>query len=202
MYLLFKRLFDILFGVCGLVLLLPVCAILKIALLFTGDRGKLLYQQERVGKDGRIIKIYKFRSMVVDAQEQLEELLKDEHYRREWEETQKIEDDPRITKIGHYLRKTSLDELPQLLNVIKGDMSLVGPRPLVPGELQLHGGSPLYWQVKPGITGWWACHGRSDINYKERLEMEYYYVNNCSLKLDIICIYKTVIAVLEQKGAK
>ena len=202
MYLLFKRLFDILFGVCGLVLLLPVCAILKIALLFTGDRGKLLYQQERVGKDGRIIKIYKFRSMVVDAQEQLEELLKDEHYRREWEETQKIEDDPRITKIGHYLRKTSLDELPQLLNVIKGDMSLVGPRPLVPGELQLHGGCPLYWQVKPGITGWWACHGRSDINYKERLEMEYYYVNNCSLKLDIICIYKTVIAVLEQKGAK
>ena len=202
MYLLFKRLFDILFGVCGLVLLLPVCAILKIALLFTGDRGKLLYQQERVGKDGRIIKIYKFRSMVVDSQEQLEELLKDEHYRREWEETQKIEDDPRITKIGHYLRKTSLDELPQLLNVIKGDMSLVGPRPLVPGELQLHGGSPLYWQVKPGITGWWACHGRSDINYKERLEMEYYYVNNCSLKLDIICIYKTVIAVLEQKGAK
>lgn len=202
MYLLFKRLFDILFGVCGLVLLLPVCAILKIVLLFTGDRGKLLYQQERVGKDGRIIKIYKFRSMVVDSQEQLEELLKDEHYRREWEETQKIEDDPRITKIGHYLRKTSLDELPQLLNVIKGDMSLVGPRPLVPGELQLHGGSPLYWQVKPGITGWWACHGRSDINYKERLEMEYYYVNNCSLKLDIICIYKTVIAVLEQKGAK
>ena len=81
-------------------------------------------------------------------------------------------------------------------------MSLVGPRPLVPGELQLHGGSPLYWQVKPGITGWWASHGRSDINYKERLEMEYYYVNNCSLKLDIICIYKTVIAVLEQKGAK
>lgn len=202
MYLLFKRLFDILFGVCGLVLLLPVCAFLKIVLLFTGDRGKLLYQQERVGKDGRIIKIYKFRSMVVDALEQLEELLKGEHYRREWEETQKIEDDPRITKIGHYLRKTSLDELPQLLNVIKGDMSLVGPRPLVPGELQLHGGSPLYWQVKPGITGWWACHGRSDINYKERLEMEYYYINNCSLKLDIICIYKTVIAVLEQKGAK
>lgn len=202
MYLLFKRLFDILFGVCGLVLLLPVCAFLKIVLLFTGDRGKLLYQQERVGKDGRIIKIYKFRSMVVDALEQLEELLKGEHYRREWEETQKIEDDPRITKIGHYLRKTSLDELPQLLNVIKGDMSLVGPRPLVPGELQLHGGSPLYWQVKPGITGWWASHGRSDINYKERLEMEYYYVNNCSLKLDIICIYKTVIAVLEQKGAK
>ena len=152
-----------------------------------------MYQQERVGKDGRIIKIYKFRSMVVDSQEQLEELLKGEHYRMEWEETQKIEDDPRITKIGHYLRKTSLDELPQLLNVIKGDMSLVGPRPLVPGELQLHGGSPLYWQVKPGITGWWASHGRSDINYKERLEMEYYYVNNCSLKLDIICIYKTVL---------
>lgn len=202
MYLLFKRLLDILFGVCGLVSLLPVCAILKIVLLFTGDRGKLLYQQERVGKDGRIIKIYKFRSMVVDSQEQLEELLKGEHYRREWEETQKIEDDPRITKIRHYLRKTSLDELPQLLNVIKGDMSLVGPRPLVPGELQLHGGSPLYWQVKPGITGCWASHGRSDINYKERLEMEYYYVNNCSLKLDIICIYKTVIAVLEQKGAK
>ena len=99
------------------------------------------------------------------------------------------------------MRKTSLDELPQFWNVLIGDMSIVGPRPLLEGELEAHGGSKLYWKVKPGITGWWASHGRSNLNYKERLALEYYYVEHCSLWLDIRCLFKTAIAVLRTKGA-
>ena len=134
--------------------------------------------------------------MVSNAEEVLKELLKNEKYRKEWEANQKFENDPRITKIGNFLRKTSLDEVPQLLNVLKGDMSLVGPRPLVEGELEAHDGLKLYNQAKPGITGWWGCNGRSNTDYRERLELEYYYIKHCSLYLDILCILKTVLAVL------
>ena len=124
--------------------------------------------------------------MVPNADEVLGEMLKEEKYRKEWEENQKFENDPRITKIGNFLRKTSLDEVPQLLNVIKGDMSLVGPRPLVEGELEARNGLKLYNSVKPGITCWWGCNGRSNIDYRERLELEYHYVKHCSLYLDIL----------------
>lgn len=185
----------------GLLALIPCALFVKIAFLYKGDKGKITYRQKRIGKDGRVINIYKFRSMVSNADEMLVELLKEERYRKEWEENQKIEDDPRVTEVGKILRMSSLDELPQILNVLKGEMSVVGPRPLVEGELEAHGGSTLYWQVKPGITGWWACHGRSNLDYQERLKMEYFYVRNCSAKLDIICLYKTVIAVLGHKGA-
>ena len=138
----------------------------------------------------------------MDADNLLKELLKEDRYRIEWEQNRKLQDDPRVTRIGKFLRESSLDELPQMINVLMGDMSIVGPRPLVEGELEEHGGSKLYWQIKPGITGWWACHGRSNLNYTERLEMEYYYISNCSIKLDIICIFMTLGAVLGQKGAK
>ena len=140
--------------------------------------------------------------MVPDADEILKEMLKEEHYRKEWEENQKIENDPRITSIGRILRKTSIDELPQLLNVLKGDMSLVGPRPLVKGELEEHGGLKLYQRVKPGITGWWGCNGRSNIDYRERLDLEYYYVKHCSLYLDLLCVFRTVLAVIKKDGAQ
>ena len=140
--------------------------------------------------------------MVPDADEILKELLKQENYRKEWEENQKFENDPRITKVGRFIRKTSIDELPQLLNVLVGDMSLVGPRPLVKNELEMHGGLKLYQKVNPGITGWWGCNGRSNIDYRERLELEYYYVKNCSLYLDILCIIRTFFAVLKKDGAK
>lgn len=202
MYLYLKRLFDIIVGVLGLIVLIPITIVLKIAFLCSGDTGKLMFKQRRIGKDGKPFEIYKFRSMGQDADKQLKELLKIERYRKEWVENQKFEDDPRITKLGHYLRKTSIDELPQMLNLLKGDMSLVGPRPLVPGELEKHGGTELYWKVKPGITGWWASHGRSDIDYEERLKMEYYYVENCSFWIDVVCIFKTISAVLKHKGAK
>ena len=202
MYKYIKRLFDIIIGLLGLVILLPLSIMVKISFMCLKDGGSVFYKQNRVGKDGKIFKIYKFRTMVQNAEEMLDELLKDENYRKEWEENQKLDDDPRITKLGKYYRKTSIDELPQLINVLKGDMSLVGPRPLVEGELEMHGGTELYWQAKPGITGWWASHGRSDLDYDERLEMEYYYIRNQSLKLDFICIYKTIIGVLTAKGAK
>ncbi len=185
-----------------MILFIPVSIVIKIIYISIGDGGKILYKQDRVGKDGKIFQIYKFRTMVRDAEERLDELLKDDRYRKEWEANQKIEDDPRITMIGKFLRESSLDELPQAINVIIGDMSLVGPRPLVEGELEGHDGNKKYWKVKPGITGWWACHGRSNLDYPERLELEYYYVDHCSFSLDMLCLYKTFVAVFRQKGAK
>ena len=167
-----------------------------------GDGGNVIYTHKRIGKDGKAFQIYKFRTMVQNADVLLEELLKDERYRKEWKTNQKIENDPRITKWGRFLRESSLDELPQVINVLIGEMSIVGPRPLVEGELEAHGGLELYQKVKPGITGWWACHGRSEIDYPERLALEYYYVRNLSLKLDLLCIYKTIIAVITRHGAK
>ena len=131
-----------------------------------------------------------------------QELLKDPKYAKEWAENQKFENDPRITKMGAFLRKTSLDEVPQFLNVLKGDMSVIGPRPLVVGELEEHGGLQLYNHVKPGITGWWGGNGRSNTTYAERLELEYYYVKNCSLYLDALCVIKTIVVILKRDGAK
>ena len=140
--------------------------------------------------------------MVYNADELLEEVLKDSENRKEWSENHKLNYDPRVTRIGRFIRKTSLDEFPQFLNVLQGDMSVIGPRPLVPGELKEKKGLNLYERVKPGITGWWGCNGRSNISYEERLELEYYYVKNFSLGLDIMCILKTIYVVLFQKGAK
>lgn len=197
-----KRLFDIGCGIMGMVILIPLTVIVKCAYLSKGDTTSIFYRQKRVGKNGKLINIYKFRSMVHNAGEILEELLKDESYRKEWEENQKFKNDPRITKVGQFLRKTSLDEFPQFINVLKGEMSLVGPRPLVEGELEMHDGLKLYQRVKPGITGWWGCNGRSNIDYRERLELEYYYVKNFSLYLDILCIFRTVLAVVKKDGAK
>lgn len=202
LYLGVKRVIDIICGLIGVIVLLPITAVVKLVCVASGDKAKIFYRQKRVGQHGRIIKIWKFRSMVPNADEVLKELLKDPKYKAEWEENQKFEDDPRVTKIGSVLRKTSIDELPQLINVLFGQMSLVGPRPLVEGELEMHGGLKLYQKVKPGITGWWGCNGRSNTDYKERLELEYYYVRNCSLYLDILCIFKTAWAVLKKDGAR
>ena len=203
MYLYFKRFFDIVSSFIGMILLIPISIIVKLIYVSVGDGGKILYRQSRIGKDGKVFQIYKFRTMVRDADEILGELLKEDSYKQEWEANQKIEDDPRITKFGRFLREFSIDELPQFINVFIGDMSIVGPRPLVEGELEAHDGKPdLYWGVKPGITGWWACHGRSNLDYQQRLELEYYYVQNCSLKLDMLCILKTLIAVFKRSGAK
>lgn len=202
LYLGIKRIIDIIVGLFGLILLIPITLIVKLTYLLTGDTAKIFYRQKRVGQNGKLIKIWKFRSMVPNADVLLKEMLKEEKWKKQWEENQKFDNDPRITKAGRILRKTSIDELPQFLNVLKGDMSLVGPRPLVIGELEEHGGLKLYQKVKPGITGWWGCNGRSNIDYRERLELEYYYVKNCSLYLDILCIFRTALAVLKKDGAQ
>ena len=202
LYLGIKRIIDIIVGFIGLIVLIPITLIVKIVYLLTGDKAKIFYRQQRVGQNGKKIKIWKFRSMVPNAEKILQEMLKEEKWRKQWEENQKFDNDPRITKMGRILRKTSIDELPQLLNVLKGDMSLVGPRPLVIGELEEHGGLKLYQKVKPGITGWWGCNGRSNIDYRERLELEYYYVKNCSLYLDLLCIFRTALAVIKKDGAQ
>jgi len=203
-YLSVKRAFDILISLLGLLILLPVALIVKIAFIITGDFHSIFYYQERIGKDGKTFKLFKFRSMVHNADELLEEYLKTKlEFKQEWDKNQKIEHDPRITKIGKILRKTSIDELPQFINVFLGDMSLIGPRPLVKGELLKHGGDPsIYESAKPGITGWWACNGRSATTYKKRLDLEYYYVNNQSISLDIKCVLLTIKAVITKTGAE
>ena len=203
LYFFIKRIFDIICSVIGLIAMLPIAIIVKMIYMLTGDFKSIFYRQERIGKNGKKIGIYKFRSMVYNAEDILQELLKDPKYKKQWDENQKLEHDPRITKIGMILRKTSLDELPQFINVFINDMSLIGPRPLVEGELDAHHGNhEIYESIKPGITGWWACNGRSATTYKKRLDLEYYYVQNCSLWLDIRCIFATIMAVLNKTGAK
>ncbi len=201
-YLVLKRFFDIIIGLVGLVCIFPLMVVVKLCYLLSGDTKSIFYTQERIGVNGKPFHMLKFRSMVHNADDILKELLKDPAYRKEWEENQKFEKDPRITRVGRLLRKTSLDEVPQVLNILKGDMSLVGPRPLVKGELEAHDGLKLYTMVKPGLTGWWGCNGRSNTTYEERLELEYYYVKNCSLYLDALCVLKTAASVLKREGAK
>lgn len=202
-YLVVKRCFDIIMSLIGVMFLLPIAFIVKVLNMCLGDYESIFYKQKRIGKNGKFIYIYKFRSMIPNADEVLKELLKQKEYKEEWDKNQKFDNDPRITKTGKILRKTSLDEVPQFINVLKGDMSMIGPRPLIEGELDNHNGNhELYESIRPGITGWWACNGRSATTYEERLDLEYYYVKNCSLKLDIKCIFKTISAVISKKGAK
>ena len=201
-YLVAKRVLDVIASFLMLIFALPVFLII-IALIYLEDGNKAIYKQKRIGKNGKTINIYKFRSMVINAEEELKEMLKDEKNRIEWQTYQKFTNDRRITKIGKVLRKTSLDELPQLFNVLAGDMSFIGPRPLVAGELDDHNGDhSKYESVTPGITGWWASHGRSDTTYDERLELEYYYIDNLSFALDVKCFFATIKAIFLRKGAK
>ena len=184
-------------------MLIPIAFIIKIFYIFTGDFKSIVYSQERIGKNGKVFKMYKFRSMVPNAEEELKKILKIRKYKEEWDKYQKLNDDPRITKVGMFLRKTSFDELPQFLNIIKGDISLIGPRPLVKGELDAHNGNhKLYESVKPGITGWWAVNGRSATTYEERLELEYYYIKHKGIKMDLLCMVKTILVVIKRTGAK
>ena len=163
LYFSFKRIFDIFCSLLGILILIPVAIITKICYLVTGDKKSIFYKQKRIGKNGKFIYIYKFRSMVFNAEEVLKELLKDSKYKKEWDLNQKFENDPRITRVGNILRKTSLDELPQFINVLKGDMSMIGPRPLVEGELDSHNGNhKLYESIRPGISGWWQVPLFSD----------------------------------------
>ena len=202
-YFFIKRLFDILIAIIGLIIMIPLSIIIKIGYLLCGDTKTIFYKQDRIGKNGKHISIFKYRTMVPNADKMLEELLKDPKLKEEWDSDQKLKNDPRITKVGRLLRRTSLDEIPQFINVLIGDMSFVGPRPLVEGELDAHGGDhELYESVRPGITGWWAVNGRSVTSYEERLSLEYTYCKKCSVLFDLKCIFKTICAVISRRGAK
>ena len=204
LYKVVKRLIDILGGLVGCVLLVPITVAVYIARkVLKEDDGPLFYEHLRYGKDGKKFRIYKFRSMCIDADKRLKEYLEqNEEARIEFEENHKLKDDPRITKLGKFIRKTSIDELPQFVNVLKGDMSLIGPRPIVDGEIEKYGeNKDKFLSVRPGLTGYWAANGRSDITYEERMKMELYYVDNISFKLDIQIFFKTIISVVKKEGA-
>lgn len=187
-----KRLFDIVFSLIGIILLIPISLVIKIIYLLNLDFKSMFYTQERIGKNGKIFKIIKYRTMVSDSDERLNELLKIKKYKTEWDDKQKINNDPRITKIGRLLRRHAIDEIPQVINIFVGSMSFVGPRPLIKGELEKHNGKEIYNSVKPGLTGYWIINRRKNETYKDRLKLEYYYIDNQSIKLDIICLIKTI----------
>ena len=197
-----KYIFDMVLTIIGTICISPILICIAIW-IYKDSPGPIIFKHMRVGKDGKIFPCYKFRSMCVDAKEKLEELLQnDPEARAEWERDFKLKHDPRITKSGAFLRRTSLDELPQIFNVLKGEMSLVGPRPIIKDEMERYGNRiDDYLMVKPGIAGIWQCSGRSDTTYQERVQMDSWYVRNWSVWLDIMILWKTIEAVVAKKGA-
>ncbi|MGR2854705.1 undecaprenyl-phosphate galactose phosphotransferase WbaP [Erwinia sp. 1181_3] len=196
-----KRTFDIVGALGIIILLLPV--LLLLGFMVARDGGLPIYGHERVGINGRKFKCLKFRSMVINSKEVLAEVLRtDPVARAEWDKDFKIKNDPRITKVGQFIRRTSLDELPQLWNVVRGEMSLVGPRPVVEDELSRYAGDVDYYlMAKPGMTGLWQVSGRNDVDYEIRVYLDSWYVKNWSLWHDIVILFKTVAVVLKRDGA-
>ncbi|MDR2523075.1 MAG: sugar transferase, partial [Synergistaceae bacterium] len=168
------------------------------------DGGEVLFKQTRIGKDLSHFTVYKFRTMVPNAERKLIELLKDEATRREYEVAFKLKEDPRITNVGRFLRKSSLDELPQLFNVLKGEMSLIGPRPFVPQEIERRYGraAQQVYRVKPGLSGLWQVSGRNNISdYQQSRDLDLYYIHNWSPWLDIVILFRTMQILLNTDGA-
>jgi exopolysaccharide production protein ExoY len=201
-YRFFKRLFDIVLTI-PLLLLFIVAYIVLFPFYCIGEmKGPVLFKQQRLGRNGKLFYIYKFRTMVVNAEKILEQ--SEELYAQYVQNNYKLNptQDPRTTKLGRFLRASSIDELPQLLNILKGEMSFVGPRPIVETELEFYGyRSSDLLQVKPGLTGYWQVSGRSTVHYPKRADLELYYVENCSFRLDLLIILKTVKVVFTKNGA-
>ncbi|WP_181940156.1 sugar transferase, partial [Klebsiella pneumoniae] len=196
-----KRAFDIVGSLAIIIILSP--ALIYISRKVKRDGGPSIYGHERIGKGGKSFKCLKFRSMVINSKEVLEKLLdSDSEAKKEWDATFKLKNDPRITKIGAFLRRTSLDELPQLFNVLKGEMSLVGPRPIITAELIRYNDEVDYYLLsKPGMTGLWQVSGRSDVDYETRVYLDAWYVKNWSMWNDIAILFKTISVVLKKDGA-
>lgn len=198
-----KRIVDIFAGVIGAFILIPLTVVIYIINKVNHESGPLFFVQERLGKDGKAFKMLKYRSMVVGAEDKLKEYLSEnEEAAKEYKKYKKLKEDPRVTKIGRILRKTSLDEMPQLLHLISGKMSLVGPRPYLPGEKEDMG---EYYDIiikdKPGITGLWQVNGRSDVTFQDRLNMDLLYYEEKSFKKDFEILYKTFKHVIKKEGA-
>lgn len=198
-----KRGLDVTLATVGLVFLLPAIALVMIALLIADGRP-LCYAHTRIGRNGRPFQCLKFRTMCRDSAERLEALLSScPVSRREWEESRKLENDPRVHRLGDFMRRSSLDEVPQLINVLRGEMSLVGPRPVTSEELERYGDAvDHYLSQRPGITGLWQVSGRSDTSYGERVALDSRYARTRSLWLDIVILYRTVIVVLAMRGSR
>lgn len=197
-----KRIFDLVCTIIGIICLSPF--FLAVALWIRLDSpGPIIFKHRRIGRNGKEFNCYKFRSMCVDADVKLKELLeRDPEARKEWETEFKLKNDPRVTRSGAFLRKTSLDELPQLFNVLTGDMSLVGPRPIIRDEIKKYGAFIKdFYMVRPGVTGMWQTSGRSDTTYDERVQMDTWYVRNWNVWFDIVLIWRTIAVVLKHKGA-
>lgn len=203
-YLFIKRVFDILISIIGLIFLIPITIILKIIYIATGDFHPIIFSQERIGKNGKRFKFYKFRSMVPNADEVLLKTLEiDKVLAQEYKKNKKLKNDPRVTKVGKVIRKLSIDELPQFINIFLGDMSLIGNRPYLPREIE---DMEEYYEeiikTKPGLTGYWQVNGRSNTTFDERLTLEAYYSNHMSMILDIKIFLKTFKVVICGKDAK
>ncbi|MEY8099547.1 sugar transferase [Falsihalocynthiibacter sp. S25ZX9] len=197
-----STLFDKCFAVFALLFFMPFFVLISVVVLLT-EGGPVFFAHQRIGKNGKSFKCFKFRTMAIDASEQLASLLaQDPIAKAQWDATQKLDDDPRVTCLGEFFRKTSLDELPQFWNVLKGEMAIVGPRPIVEDEMARYGKNiDAYLSVKPGITGFWQVNGRSDTSYEERVKMDVEYVQTKTFPKDIGIILKTVKVVLSRSGA-
>ncbi len=199
----FKRLIDILGGIVGTFVLIPLTIGIAIANLICKDNGPIFYSQYRIGKNGKLFKMHKYRSMVVGADEKLKKYLEEnEEARKEYKKYKKLKHDPRVTKVGEFIRKTSLDEFPQFINVLKGDMSLVGPRPYLEREKEdMNGYYKYITTFKPGLTGLWQISGRSDVDFVTRIDLDMQYYYNHSLKGDIKILFKTAMKLVKREGA-
>lgn len=199
-YFIIKRIIDVIGALCGILLLSPVMIVVAIWIKLD-SKGPVFFGHKRLGMKGEFIKVYKFRTMLPNAEELLKKLTPKQKI--EFEESFKLENDPRITKLGQFLRKSSLDELPQLLNILKGNMSIVGPRPIVEREIENYGiyGDKLL-SVKPGLTGNWQASGRSDTTYDERVQLDMEYIDYRSVWVDLKIIFKTFGAVVRKQGAR
>lgn len=198
-----KRGFDIVVSFSAMILLLPLFLVIGI-LIKLDSKGPIFFLQKRIGKDGKLFRLYKFRTMQVNADKELRRILaRDEEARKEYEINKKLKNDPRITRIGNLIRKLSIDELPQLLNILRGDMSFVGPRPYLYREIKdMKNYYDKIITVKPGLTGLWQVSGRSDLTFEKRLKLDQEYLNNISLKEDLKIFFKTFIVIFNTGGAK
>lgn len=198
-----KRAFDFIAALAAIVAISPLLLIIS-AIVYMGDPGPVIYGQVRIGKNGKAFKMWKFRSMYKNADKMIDQLTDEQ--RQQYITEFKIDNDPRITPVGNFLRKTSLDELPQLFNVLCNDMSLVGPRPLIESEIQTYYADMFdtLLSVKPGVTGYWQAYARNNATYQsgQRQQMEMYYVNHASIMLDIKILFRTVVSILRKDGAK
>ncbi|WP_144222873.1 sugar transferase [Mesorhizobium amorphae] len=198
-----KRGFDILGALAGIALLSPLLLMLAALVKTTDGGGRILYGHRRIGRNGTVFRCWKFRTMVENGDEVLAaHLASNPQDREEWNATRKLQNDPRVTRVGAVLRKLSLDELPQIINILRGEMSFVGPRPVVKDELELYGNAAEYYlKSRPGLTGLWQVSGRNDVSYGARVAFDQHYVENWSFVFDLKILVRTVPAVFSSRGS-